>query len=1436
MDPKRPHVTHENNPESIKPIKRPKKTTYFFMPVNRLTSKPTISPTKTTTTTTTKTTKPNEIPQVINPSAFANGTIQPVSEARESNKKSVILPESSDDSYEGIRWRESPKNVRIATPDIDKLPSSPLKNITFTSAQSDQISPLKNMLSKEVLTSTPQAITKTKSELVFKPSVGLLKRSNSLGVEKLLDSKSAKNSLSLWMDKFENKQNSLGLSSPVKESSDDPFSDDDQELLQVIAKMSQKPSTQSGVELDSIPRDSRITTSNATTQDRIDTKKSPEKVLPDDDFSDSFSDDDIIIPKETSIEKQEKVGTTSPDTESDDPFTDDDSELMAILQIKDKLQSPKTTSPLKSHSPVKLHSPLKSGSPSKSQFTKSFQAGIKTIEKNQRSFEDNTDNNISKLIYDRDTLRRYIIVKITPQTYSQDKRQLILEVQDGDLIHSRLIIRGEYCDLYLQVNDIIHIIITNPTNPRLIDDKNNFLIWHPDILLSATTISQQINCPRKTVLLSRYKFPGESNVPLMVGEIVHQIFQDCVVAENWSSEYMNELMDTLVDEYLISIFSIGCEPDDVKAEIAKHLPYVKSWFDKYYKKPLTANNYIDDGNRRERVMFSVEEALDIEENIWSPMFGIKGKVDITITSKLLNNSTSGKFLLPVEIKTGREYITHQAQASLYALLFKDRYDMNIYSYLLVYTKEQLTKKCDINVSDLRSLINLRNRITKYHKDNVTLPPLLQSSMCENCEVQTACMSINHMCENGTAVDSGIEVERYQEIVAGISGNTTYSTFFKYWDNLLAQEEKVMNRTGKQLWTMTSKDREDSGNCLGDLIIVDSDDSTPQQFIYKFIKGGTAGNFHSSQFNPGDRVIISDEIGHFAISTGVVQTMQRDSILIRTRRRIITSDDKLKNFNKVNNQIFKSVLREMTVDQGSDKRFRIDRDNMFYGLGLARYNILNLFLPDGDTKTRSFVVDLKKPEYDNHSVVTPDMKHQFNSDQLDAFNKVFNTKDYSLILGMPGTGKTTVITELIKMLTQQGKTILLASYTNSAVDNILLKVQKLGINLMRIGHVSRVHPKLHDYIVPSNKPITNYQEFVSAYMTPPVVATTCLGINDIAFNLRNKFDYCIVDEASQVSLPVNLGPLRFSDRFILVGDHFQLPPLVQHRDREIIKGLSQSLFKLLAETHPESVCELTYQYRMCRDIMSVSNVLIYNNRLKCGSETVANQSLSIPNPGAVEGYISTGVKEQDKWMNNVMNPSNKVLFLDHDNIPAYETSIGDTFQNTTEAKLIFQIVEMLIHSGVNADQIGVMSFYKAQLRLLKRIINHGEVEILTADQYQGRDKECIIISLVRSNEDNRAGDLVKEWRRLNVAFTRAKSKLIILGSRSTLSSMETTKTFIDFLDSKKWYYKLPSNADMVYTLQARASPRKQTRQSQVSYCGDVILKSNPVLKNVIDDII
>ena len=169
--------------------------------------------------------------------------------------------------------------------------------------------------------------------------------------------------------------------------------------------------------------------------------------------------------------------------------------------------------------------------------------------------------------------------------------------------------------------------------------------------------------------------------------------------------------------------------------------------------------------------------------------------------------------------------------------------------------------------------------------------------------------------------------------------------------------------------------------------------------------------------------------------------------------------------------------------------------------------------------------------------------------------------------------------------------------------------------------------------------------------------------------ERRFDYCIVDEASQITLPVCLGPIQLADAFVLVGDHYQLPPLVRNPEaRE--GGLDISLFKLLSEAQPQAVVNLEHQYRMCEEIMTLSNELIYSGRLKCGTPEVAKRSLKLPDVSKLQNF-HRGI-HAPCWMTDLFSEDVKACFVDTDNVPAREEKKGDRTVNPIEAELTFQV--------------------------------------------------------------------------------------------------------------------------------------------------------------------
>jgi DNA replication ATP-dependent helicase Dna2 len=259
----------------------------------------------------------------------------------------------------------------------------------------------------------------------------------------------------------------------------------------------------------------------------------------------------------------------------------------------------------------------------------------------------------------------------------------------------------------------------------------------------------------------------------------------------------------------------------------------------------------------------------------------------------------------------------------------------------------------------------------------------------------------------------------------------------------------------------------------------------------------------------------------------------------------------------------------------------------------------------------------------------------------------------------------------------------------------------------------------------------------------------------------------------------------------------------------------SMLKRLAEGHPDSVSQLTYQYRMNEEICQLSNDIVYNGKLKCANDIVAKQRLTLDGyPQAVDHLINN---TSLPWMRKALDPSNAVVFLDTDAItlsssdssndvvhPLESSSSrrsGGSIVNETEAFIANILAEGLIRCGLDASLIGIISPFRAQLRILneKESINSWKkngLEVSTIDRFQGRDKSVIILSFVRSNAKGKVGHLLEDFRRMNVAVTRAKYKLIMVGSYSTLySGSGVLKSVLDRVSNYNSLIKLPANTSL-----------------------------------------
>ena len=702
-------------------------------------------------------------------------------------------------------------------------------------------------------------------------------------------------------------------------------------------------------------------------------------------------------------------------------------------------------------------------------------------------------------------------------------------------------------------------------------------------------------------------------------------------------------------------------------------------------------------------------------------------------------------------------------------------------------------------------------------------------LCGKCYAQTPCFIYHKLIEDGNGETSGMG-EQFVNLMKHLNSN--HQQFFRHWDDLLTKEEKDIVKFRKELWTMRSLERQQVGRCWGQVVIgqgslQQNDDAAKiNRFRYSFVKHRPSPGFlfTESQIILGDPIVISDEKGHFALANGYVTKIRKHKVEVTVDRRLHNARVRTKDFDASQNQSFIGIMQVVEHETSQTTTmpsqppepvvYRIDKDEFSNGMALIRNNILRLMEKDvfGVQALRRLIVEGVAPNFkptsSEYTLQDTASQGHLNVDQRAAIEKVMSARDYALVLGMPGTGKTTTIAHIIRALVAQGKSVLLTSYTHTAVDNILLKLRKDDMGIFRLGAIPKVHSEVQEFADLGGMPIKTVEDLKRCY-TQPIVATTCLGINHPIFNQR-IFDYCIVDEASQITLPVCLGPIRMARTFILVGDHYQLPPLVQNKDA-LEGGLDVSLFKTLSESHPVSVTNLEHQYRMCEDIMTLSNTLIYNGRLKCGTQAVATRSCKIPSMDALKCHHHSSqsilLTDQIKvcaqpsrgscWLRDLLDPSIKACFVNTDALLPISREVlenGSRYINPTEATLATQLVEALFTTGILPTDIGVITPYRSQLALIKQCLHHrAGIEMHTADKFQGRDKEIVILSFVHSNESQVVGELLKDWRRINVALTRARTKLLILGSKRTLMGNSLLKDLVALMDKRGWCYDLPAGA-------------------------------------------
>ena len=522
----------------------------------------------------------------------------------------------------------------------------------------------------------------------------------------------------------------------------------------------------------------------------------------------------------------------------------------------------------------------------------------------------------------------------------------------------------------------------------------------------------------------------------------------------------------------------------------------------------------------------------------------------------------------------------------------------------------------------------------------------------------------------------------------------------------------------------------------------------------------------------------------------------------------------------------AIKKKVRIDlYANDITFRRMEDNLKH-LSLKGKNALEYMLSD------------RNPKKNRPTPYISYIDENLNESQKNAIENALSCENFFLIHGPFGTGKTRTLVELISQETRQNHKVLATAESNAAVDNILERLmENKKLNLTRLGHPQRVskhnitqtlaykveNHKLNKKIKKIYKKIDNLIEKRRVHTKPTPQYRRGYGDYDILHNAskgkggrgisvdkmksmakwieinqeideahdeikrienrmikdivetsdvilatnssaalesiaRTKFDVAIIDEASQATIPSVLIPIAKAHRFILAGDHKQLPPtIISDRAGELEKTLFEELIKL----YPFKSQLLNVQYRMNSLLMKFPNEEFYNNNLKSDSSV------------------------DDITINDILNSSNNedaMLFIDTSKvIDNEENHLKDSKSiiNEVEAEIAIKTANNYLNNGIEEEDIGIISPYADQVKIIQ---NQTPVEVKTVDGFQGREKEIIIISTVRSNNNGNIGFL-KDLRRLNVAITRAKRKLIIIGNKNTLMTNPTYERLIKFAEEK-----------------------------------------------------
>lgn len=930
--------------------------------------------------------------------------------------------------------------------------------------------------------------------------------------------------------------------------------------------------------------------------------------------------------------------------------------------------------------------------------------------------------------------------------------------------------------------------------------SHTLVVLEPDILLNITDLSQADYCNRKYLLNRLVAAPPTAAT--VRGNIVHSSFTSLLKGDDQQRattqgprpalDLLQEYAEQALNVNTVDMALADVSAADMRLDVMPHLESLATWYEQ---------------NRN--TLWGSMNSVRAETLLLVPEIGLRGRLDLFWEQ--LGGQGSQSLL---ELKTGGSTgnlpkSDHRRQVHGYQALLAVRQNSKmkkataklLYSGTLGQASDYALR---LELTQFQRINALRNALILNQVTGVpSAPP--PPSRCSKCSMLASCTRISTLLdwqlprtETNDKHDVSTQLSGFENISlnttsAPISA-TTFVTdseedraFFKRYYMLLQLEGMTEQQEMATLWKLSIEERVANGKAIRDVVA----QGEPMQQSDGWVQVFLCDN--QSELREGDEVLVSDGSPITGeVVTGTLLNVSTKSITVWMRERI-------------------------------DHPRLVDS----YGSTTVHMRTLQNLLRwlDVDAHLRELVSGHARPRFESASKPS---REKLNERQYEAVVRAMQMRDYLLIQGPPGTGKTSVIAEIVKNAVARGQRVLLAAFTNQAVDNMLKRLDKEGFSrYIRLGHERSTdgaiqHRMLKRVLEQAMQDGRKEQQEQSAASLlcdllerTPVIASTTATWSSASYTPQLfstsettgeaspfLFDVAIIDEASQLTLPSVLGALRFAKRFILVGDEQQLPPLVMSKEAAE-QGLSESLFAFLRNTYPEACAALTVQYRMNRWISHFSSTVFYEKQL-VPDETVANRQLPMRISSREQKAM---LGSEPPAITHALRPDHPLVFLDvrlrNDSaVEAIGKAVVDVVSarndgakvSIAEALAIREVVEGLRRRGIEAEDIGVIAPYRAQVAAIRRALLRGEEEsspmrvmVDTVDRFQGGEREVILFSCATTHEpakDSMQREFLTNPNRLNVALTRAKSKLVLVGCVPALEHLPILSRLVTYCRSMK----------------------------------------------------